>query len=253
MSAPDWQLQEPLQVIIFDCDGTLTTIEGIDELARQNGVSSKVESLTAKAMGITGISPQLYQQRLDLVLPQREQVFALGAEYFSKVTPDAYPVIQLLQRLGKQVYLVSAGLYPAVKIFGELLQIPTHHIHAVEVQFDKKGNYISYDMQSPFTRASGKRDFVMELQAQTVPTGFIGDGLNDLAARDVVTRFIGFGGIYFRENIAEKCDYYISTPSLSVLAPLLLTHAEAGHLSAPENDLYQKGLNFIESGAVKMK
>jgi phosphoserine phosphatase len=253
MTAPQWQLQAPLDAIIFDCDGTLTTIEGIDEIARQNGVSSPVEALTATAMGTTGLNPQLYHKRMELVLPQREQVLALGTEYFSKVTPDAYSVIQLLQRLQKKVYIVSAGLYPAVKIFGELLQVPSHRIFAVEVMFDKNGNYVSYDQESPFTRASGKRDIVMNLQRQHLTTGYVGDGMNDLAARDIVTRFIGFGGIYFRENIADKCDFYISTPSLSVLVPLLLTAAEIKLLTEPEQVLSGKGFDLIESGAVNIK
>ena len=136
MKTPAWQLKTPLNAIIFDCDGTLSTIEGIDELAKNNGVDDAVLSLTAQAMGATGMNPELYQKRLDLVYPSEEQVLALGQHYIATQVPDAHPVIQLLKRLNKTVYLVSAGLYPAVKIFGRMLNIPQENIFAVDVLFD---------------------------------------------------------------------------------------------------------------------
>ena len=37
-----WKLTEPLDTIIFDCDGTLSHIEEIDYLAASNQVDSDV-------------------------------------------------------------------------------------------------------------------------------------------------------------------------------------------------------------------
>ncbi|TAK75879.1 MAG: phosphoserine phosphatase, partial [Gammaproteobacteria bacterium] len=62
--APIWQPQAPIPAIVFDCDGTLSMIEGIDELAKHNGVSEAVQALTAEAMEKTGLHPDLYRQRL---------------------------------------------------------------------------------------------------------------------------------------------------------------------------------------------
>jgi phosphoserine phosphatase len=104
MSAMRVQLQQPMDAIIFDCDGTLSSIEGIDELARQNGVAAPVAALTAIAMGRTGINPDLYQERLSLVKPHSEQVLALGREYYQEITPDARAVVQIFQRLEKAIY-----------------------------------------------------------------------------------------------------------------------------------------------------
>ena len=102
MTLPEWQLKAPLEAVIFDCDGTLSTIEGIDELAKQNHVSEPVEALTAEAMGTTGMNPLLYQKRLALVQPRREQVLALGQDYFANQVPDVYAVIQALKHLHKK-------------------------------------------------------------------------------------------------------------------------------------------------------
>lgn len=248
-----WQLEKPLDAIVFDCDGTLSIIEGIDELASVSNVSEPVAALTALAMGTTGINPVLYQKRLDLVRPRHDDVIALGKEYFSRRVPDSAEVIALFKRLNKSVYLISAGLDPAVKIFGEKLKIPDKNIFSVGIQFDDHGNYLDFDRDSPLTRANGKQEIVAKLKNQHADMAYIGDGLNDLPVLDLVTRFIGFGGAYFRQNIADLCHFYIRSLTLSPLLPLLLTPAEADKLFAEEKLLYVKGLALINQAEVIIK
>src|SRR5579863_8854630 len=98
MTTNPWQLQTPLEAIIFDCDGTLSRIEGIDELARRNGAGEKVRDLTEEAMGKTGLNLCLYKKRLDLVKPTQEQVISLGMEYFTNRVPDLEATLSLLKR-----------------------------------------------------------------------------------------------------------------------------------------------------------
>ncbi len=74
--------------------------------------------------------------------------------------------------------------------------------------------------------------------------------MNDAIARDVVTRFVGYGGIFYRENIAALCEFYIKSKSLTPLLPLLLTQEEFLTLSATEKSHYDTGLAAIESNAV---
>src|SRR6185437_14983998 len=129
MTKPGWQLNTPVSAIVFDCDGTLSTIEGIDFLAKNNGVGESVRSLTSETIENSGLNPDFYQQRLELVLPRREQVYALAHQYFSHKSSDIGDVIHLLQRLKKTIYIVSAGINPAVKLFGEMLQIQAENIY----------------------------------------------------------------------------------------------------------------------------
>ncbi len=250
MITPTWQLITPIDAIIFDCDGTLSTIEGIDELAKNNAVYETVRSLTAEAMGKSGMTPELYSQRLDLVQPAKEHVIALGQQYFDHQTPDASRVIQLLLHLNKAVYIVSAGLYPAVEIFATRLKIPREHIFAVNIEFDSKGQYLNFDHQSPLVTSNGKRDIVTQLKAMYPNILYIGDGLNDYAVYDLVTRFIGYGGAYYRENIAALCQYYITLASMAPLLPLCLTQNEYQKLTSVEQSLYTRGLVAIQEGRV---
>lgn len=252
MKSPNWQLQNPIQAIIFDCDGTLSTVEGIDELAKVNGVSQAVKTLTTIAMSQSGINPDLYQKRLDLVYPNQDQVLALGHQYFTNQVPDVADVIRVLQRLNKNLYVVSAGLFPAVKIFGQLLQIPHENIFAVDIQFDEAGNFIDYEKTSPLINNHGKCEIVKLLKNSYDSIIHIGDGLNDIVTRDLVTRFIGYGGVCYRENIAELCQYYIRSASLAPLLPLSLTQNEYEMLLPHEQSLFEKGMLAIHEGNVRI-
>jgi phosphoserine phosphatase len=250
LNVSQWQLQLPINAVIFDCDGTLSAIEGIDELARLNGAGEAVSTLTAEAMDKFGINPDLYAKRLQLAMPREEQVLALGETYYAHRVPDAVEVIQTLQELNKKVYLVSAGLYQAVAIFGALLKIPASQIFAVDIQFDEQGHYLNFDSTSPLTQHEGKRQIASQLQAQHHSIAYIGDGMNDAIAKEVVTRFVGYGGIFYRDNIAAACEFYIKSKSIASLLPLLLTQQESLQLSATEKLLYQAGLAAIDGNAV---
>lgn len=224
-------LNVPIQAIVFDCDGTLSHIEGIDELAKANGVDEQVTQLTAQAMGQAGMNPALYEQRLNLVLPTAQQVTALSQTYFQHQTPGLLSVLQILQSLNKTIYIVSAGISTAVIGFGKLLNVNKTNIFAVDVFFDENGNYRDFDRQSPLVHAHGKRIIVEQLMQQHQQIAFVGDGSNDLVVADLVTRFIGYGGAYYREHIKQRCSHYITEPSMMPLLSICLTNAETAQLN----------------------
>lgn len=245
-----WQINQPFDAIVFDCDGTLSQIEGIDELAVQNGVGDLVKSLTAKAMASTGITDGLYQERLSLVKPHRDQVVALGTAYFKERIPDVDRVIDVLQQLGKAVFILSAGLKLSVDLFAQLLKIPVPHVYAVDIDFDARGNYQDFDRQSPLVRSGGKGELVQQLKSQYPTIMYVGDGANDLDAKPHVARFVGYGGITFRESILAHSDFYIQSLSLASLLALALTQEEASHLSEEDRVIYDKGLALIQDGEI---
>lgn len=253
MTPPHWQTNTSFSAIVFDCDGTLSTIEGIDFLAKNNGVYQKVKALTDLAMQEVGLNENIYQQRLDLVLPRREQVYALGYQYFMHKTPHIVEVIQLLQRLDKTVYILSAGVNPAVKMFGEMLQVPKENIFAVDLRFDQQGNFLHYEKDSPLIQNDGKKIIVEQLKLKHPQIVHIGDGLNDVVTRDIVSRFIGYGGVMYRKNIAEICEFYINTLSFTAILPLILTQMELAMLKPHEWELYNNGLKAMDAGQVEAK
>ncbi|HTM63037.1 MAG TPA: HAD-IB family phosphatase [Gammaproteobacteria bacterium] len=247
-----WQLQTPIDAVIFDCDGTLSAIEGIDELAMQNHVGGAVAALTEQAMGKTGINPDIYRQRVELVKPSRQQVEMLGEQYYEEIVPDVEDVIHALQHLNKKIFIISAGLAPAVIAMGAKLNVPRENIFSVNFTFDDNGQYLEFDHTSPMTMHDGKRLVVKQIKDACGRAAHIGDGMNDFAAHDVSDRFIGFGGLVYRKNIAAGSEFYITSRSLASLLPLLLTKQEAARLSPQELECYNKGLTYIQNGLVEM-
>lgn len=245
MIARNWQPKVPFSTVIFDCDGTLSTIEGIDTLAEHNGVGREVSELTADAMSRMGMNLHLYQRRLDLVNPTQEQIVTLSYEYYSNRVDDIQDVIQVFQRLKKKVCILSAGIYPAVRQFGELLHIATENVHAVDIQFDANGCYLDFDRHSPLVNSHGKRVVVDEIKKNNKDILYIGDGLNDIEVLDMVDRFVGYGGVFYRENIENQCEYYLRSLSMSALLPLGLTQDEVKLLLPEEMKIYNKGKELL--------
>ncbi len=252
MTRPSWQPHLPMDCVIFDCDGTLSSIEGIDVLAEHNNVGHRVIELTATAMNTTGMNVALYEQRLNLTNPSIEQLITLGEEYKKHCVTDAREVIQLFKKLNKSIYIVSAGLTPAVKIFGEWLDISEKNIFAVDIFFDKKGNYKNFDRESALVNRHGKRLIIAEIKKNHARSIYLGDGLNDYEAHDLVTRFVGYGGQYYRQKIEDLCQFYIRTPTITPLLSLTLTAEEQKQLNSVEQELYMIGMTEITEGKVKV-
>lgn len=245
MLTPPWQLTDPINAIIFDCDGTLSKIEGIDELATSNNTSHIVQELTQEAMGKTGMNVGIYNKRLEIVNPTQEKILALGENYIKNHSPDAKEVIAIFKALNKPVYIISAGIFQAVNIFANWLGIDESHVYAVNVFFDDKGHYAGFDEQSPLVTRNGKQIFVNTLSQDLPRLGYIGDGLNDYEVYHLVTRFIGYGGAYYRQNIADLCEFYVKNASLAAILPLLLTQDEYQQLNSTHQLLYNKGLAYV--------
>lgn len=246
MLSPQWLLETPIEAILFDCDNTLSHIEGIDELAEKNGVADSVKQMTADAMTHTGLTLDIYRKRLQLTRPTQQQLNWLGKYYIQHVTEDARAVIQIFQKFKKAIYILSAGLRPSVIMLGEYLNVSVENIFAVDIYFDQQGKYINFDENSVLVENIGKKSIVQKIKQQYAYLGYCGDGLNDCSVMSFVTRFIGYGGACYRKNIAEMCEYYLTQHSLTGLLPLFLTKKESEQLNFSEQKLYQKGLLAIE-------
>ena len=245
----EYTLAQPIDAVIFDCDGTLSAIEGIEYLAEHNGVGERVRQLTQQAMSETGLNASIYQERIELVRPTRQQVVDLGQVYFANRVAQITQVIELLQAAGKAVFVVSAGVNPAVKLFAAMLEVPAAHVHAVDLTFALDGTYEGYDVRSSCTQLGGKKAVAQQIKSMYPRLAWVGDGMNDIAAKDEVARFIGFGGYFHRAKVAALSDFYLTVPSMLPLLPLVLTPEES-KLSIDLQLHYNQGLAMIQAGGL---
>ena len=65
--------------VCFDCDSTLSRIEGINELARRAGCEAEIASLTEAAMNGDTPLEEIYGKRLDILQPVQSVEFPLVA------------------------------------------------------------------------------------------------------------------------------------------------------------------------------
>ena len=82
--------------VCFDCDGTLTRIEGIDELARRSGRDSEIAPLTTAAMDGTLSIEDVYAKRLEIVRPDREALEWLGERYLAELVEGTIATVAAL-------------------------------------------------------------------------------------------------------------------------------------------------------------
>ena len=100
------------RTVVFDCDSTLSALEGIEELASDH--RREVETLTDAAMRGEVPLDQVYGERLALIQPTREAVDALIPRYIDGLVDDAAGTVAALHAAGVDVRVVSGGLLPAV-------------------------------------------------------------------------------------------------------------------------------------------
>lgn len=213
--------QPPARLICFDCDATLSGIEGVDELARLRGpaVLAEIEAMTTAAMDGRIPLEQVFGRRLEIIRPGRAEAEAVGRLYLERIEPTARATVAALKAAGWTPVIVSAGYTQAIAPLAEHLGIG--RIEAVRLDFDAAGNFAGYDAAHPATRRGGKPEIVRALRRELQParTVAVGDGVSDLETKPVVDLFVGFGRYAERPKVREGAHHFIR--QLSELLPLL--------------------------------
>lgn len=207
--------------VIFDCDSTLSAIEGIEELSHAH--REEIARLTEAAMRGEIPLEDVYGRRLELVRPTREQVGALGERYVRTLVTDARETIAALLAEGIEVRVMSGGIRQAVVTLALALGLTERAVAAVEVHFDENGAYAGFDEASPLARSGGKRT-VLERWVPELPRPImlVGDGVTDLEARPPADTFVAFAGVVERPAVIDAADVVVRTPSLAPIVVLAL-------------------------------
>jgi len=200
-----------MKIICFDCDSTLSGIEGIDELGRLRGpaVFADVEGMTTDAMNGKIPVESVFGSRLELIRPSRGDVAAVGRRYVETVEPTALRTVTTLKSRGWTPVIVSAGFTQAIQPLADWLGIAM--IKAVDLTFAPDGSYTGFDSSFPATRSGGKPLVVRALKEQFSPEKVvaIGDGVSDLETKPEVDLFVGFGRYVVRPRVEREAGKFI--------------------------------------------
>jgi len=246
--------------VFFDCDSTLTTVEGIDILADSAGKRWRVEVLTQAAMDGDRDLEDIFAKRLRAVKPTHRQIRDIRRAYKQNIVEDARETVSVLLEFGHQVYIISGGLFEPVREFGIYLGIPAENIRAVGVTYNKlSGQWwiggdeqmMTYD-ESALTISDGKAEIVQEfLAGKRGRSLLVGDGYSDLLAGRAVNLFAGFGGVVQRGRVRQEAPLFVTSPSIAPVLTIAAGPAAVATLETPPYQaLGQKSLQLIKSGAI---
>jgi phosphoserine phosphatase len=206
-------------VVCFDCDSTLSKIEGIDELARRVGLGDQMSRLTDAAMNGELPLEAVYGQRLSAIQPDQASIDWLADLYIAEIVDGVKDVFASLLAQSKEVHIISGGLRQAIAPLANYLGLQPDHLHAVDIYFNEDGSYLNYDQDSPLARAGGKAEICGQLIKSQDSLVMIGDGKTDMEAKQAGAYVIGFGGVVDRPVVRQLADSYVADASLmSVLA-----------------------------------
>jgi phosphoserine phosphatase len=183
-----------IDAVLLDCDSTLSTVEGIDELALRAGVSGDCRELTRAAMDGDLPLEAVYAKRLELIQPSRSDTEWLSKHYIKHLTTGAETLVNMLYTHGIDVYIISGGLKPAVLGLAKALGVAGENVYAVDI-------------------------FLSDGKAMVC----IGDGVTDLEMKMANVLFIGYGGVQYRERVRREADVYIEDQSLMLAWPYIAT------------------------------
>ncbi|MEE8234260.1 MAG: HAD-IB family phosphatase [Gammaproteobacteria bacterium] len=212
-----------VESILFDCDSTLSSLEGIDELAKQMGMYDQLAPLTQAAMEGEIKLDAVYKKRLELIRPDKNSIAWLAQRYIDTLVIDTDVVIAKLQKSNKQIHIISGGLRQAILPLASKLNIAEINVHAVDVYFDDQGNYVGFNEQSPLAQSGGKAVISQRIIGDKGTAVMIGDGVTDLEAQHERVHFIGFGGVVVRELVRNQSRDYIEQTTLLPLLDRLLS------------------------------
>ena len=202
-----------MKLICFDCDSTLSSIEGIDELARLRGpeVFGRIEKMTEDAMNGRIRIEDVFGLRLKAINPTRADAASVGRRYIETVEPTAKATIEKLRSEGWTPVIVSGGFRQIIRPLAEHLGVA--RIEAVDLSFAPDGSYQGFDASFPTTRSGGKPEIIQSLRAELGPEKvvMVGDGASDLETLPVVDLFIGFGGYVARDKVKRNSPAFVTS------------------------------------------
>jgi phosphoserine phosphatase len=213
------------KILFFDCDSTLSSIEGIDELARFRGpeVYAEVVALTDAAMNGEVSLDSVFGRRMEIIRPDRAACEWVASRYVQTISPGAAGLISELKREGWLPVILSGGFEPLIRPLARSLGID--YVEAVPLYLDEHGNYAGYDEKFPTTRNLGKNEVIIDWKKALLPerVAMLGDGISDLETKPVVDVFLGYGGVVERPAVKAGSACWVASMADFVTVKKFLT------------------------------
>jgi phosphoserine phosphatase len=248
-------------VTVFDCDSTLASIEGIDELCTDPVARQQIADLTDAAMAGEIPLEEVYGRRLEILKPTQAEIVMLKTSYKASAVTDAREVLAALHDENNETWVVSGGLLEPVAEFAVWLGIPIERVRAVGATYDpldgqwwEPGAQPRYADHSAchLTTTTGKADVIRSNVANPGRKIMVGDGVSDLAASDAVDLFVAYAGVIARPAVVEAAPVVITCESLAPMLALTVGPDRVHQMvDGPHDKVARSCLDAIADGALR--
>ena len=203
-----------IKLMVSDMDSTLISIETIDEVARQVGLSNEVSYITEEAMQGQLDFSESFKKRLSILK-------GVGTESFNEVyknkmelNPGASELVKFLKSINIKTALVSGGINFFAEKVSDVLGIDTYRANDVEI----KNEALTGKVIGAVVDAKAKANYIEELcnyyglsPKQVIA---IGDGANDLEMMKVAGLSVAYHG---KPILKKSCNIQINFGGLDSL------------------------------------
>ncbi len=205
--------------IFLDFDSTLVRVETLDLLAHRKGIGPEVERITRATMDGNMKMEDGFLRKVALIAPHTNEISAIAQELPSLLLADAEEVVGTLHAQGHELWILTGNFHQLVDPLARQLGIPPTRILANDLQFHPDGSYQGV-VPSALCQSDGKV-IAIKPYLNGAPSIMVGDSAGDMACKEVVDMFVGFGGVVCRPIVKKNADMFIETESLKPLLAII--------------------------------
>ena len=203
-----------IKLMVSDMDSTLISIETIDEVARQVGLSNEVSFITEEAMQGQLDFSESFKKRLSILKGVGTESFNEVYKNKMKLSPGASELVKFLKSIKIKTALVSGGINFFAEKVTDVLGIDTYRANDVEI----KNEVLTGKVLGAVVDAKAKANYIEELcnyygisPKQVIA---IGDGANDLEMMKLAELSVAYHG---KPILKKSCNIQINFGGLDSL------------------------------------
>ncbi len=203
-----------IRLMVSDMDSTLISIETIDEVAREVGLSQEISLITEKAMQGHLDFSESFKKRLSILKGVRTESFNEVYENKLKLNIGASELINFFKSTNIKTALVSGGINYFAEKVKDQLGIDTYRANDVEINNET----LTGKVVGNVVDAKAKAKYIEELcelyELKPNQVIAIGDGANDLEMMKLAGLSVAFRG---KPILKKNCDIQINYGGLNSL------------------------------------
>ena len=203
-----------IKLMVSDMDSTLISIETIDEVAREVGLSQEISLITEKAMKGHLDFSESFKKRLSILKGVSTESFNAVYENKLKLNSGASELVNFFKSTNVKTALVSGGINYFAEKVKDQLGIDTYRANDVEINNETLTGKVFGNIVDSKAKAKYIEELCVLYELKPNQVIAIGDGANDLEMMKLAGLSVAFHG---KPILKKNCDIQINYGGLNSL------------------------------------